>query len=428
MKQCPKCNASIIDTAKFCSKCGVNIKKYEEENAKDRFCPECGTAITDGDFCTECGFKIGAVTTDAAFGSTDSFGDDWLGDIESSTDAAVAKTRENDAQWQIKQTFAAFEYEEHTDGTYTVTGLKDKTALQYTVPNNAVAISDHAFEGCNAIKITLPDTLLQIGSCAFKGCQNLSNINLPDSLMIVGDEAFAECEMLDIELPASIRKIGKDAIKNTVQDKVMKAKAEAEAKRKAELAKWDIGGTPTFGSYYQSGSKQPIEWTVLAREGSKALLISKYLLDCKQYNTENVSTTWETSSLRKWLNNGFLKEAFNDSEQQKIPCTKVSTPNNTTCNTNGGNTTTDKIFVLSIDEAKRYFAADDKRKCAPTAYAVSNGAGEDEKGCGLWWLRSPGDHYAAAIVNVDGGVYDYGAGVNITDVGVRPALWVDIDN
>ena len=31
MKNCPNCNASVIDTAKFCHKCRFNIKKYEDD-------------------------------------------------------------------------------------------------------------------------------------------------------------------------------------------------------------------------------------------------------------------------------------------------------------------------------------------------------------------------------------------------------------
>ena len=57
MKECPKCKAQVSDTAKFCIKCGFNIKKHEEENSK-HFCPECGTEFSGGNFCPECGYDI----------------------------------------------------------------------------------------------------------------------------------------------------------------------------------------------------------------------------------------------------------------------------------------------------------------------------------------------------------------------------------
>ena len=73
MKQCPQCQANVSDTAKFCVKCGFNIKKHEEEMAKEYFCPECGSKkpeakpvngwkcacgnVAQGNFCPECGAK-----------------------------------------------------------------------------------------------------------------------------------------------------------------------------------------------------------------------------------------------------------------------------------------------------------------------------------------------------------------------------------
>ena len=57
MKECPKCKVLVADTAKFCIKCGFNIKNHEEENSK-YFCPECGTEFSDGKFCPECGYNI----------------------------------------------------------------------------------------------------------------------------------------------------------------------------------------------------------------------------------------------------------------------------------------------------------------------------------------------------------------------------------
>jgi len=426
MKQCPKCQANISDTAKFCMECGCNIKKYEDEHAqpKARFCPECGTEIPKGAFCPECGYNIGNNLNSEATSVTDAFGDDWLSDLEGSTNADVVTMKTKKSKEQMEKAFAAFEYEEHTDGTYTIIALKDKHALSITVPEGVVAIADHSFEECNAIKITLPNTILQIGNCAFKGCQNLTDINLSNSLMLVGDEAFAECEMLDIDLPVSIRRVGRDAIKNTVRDKTKRTKAEVKRKEaepcKVELVKKNIGDAPIFGSYYQSGSgKEPIEWIILKKEGSKALLISKFSLDCRLYHTERISTNWENSDLRKWLNNEFLKEAFTDAEQQNIENTKNNTD---------GIITTDKIFLLNSHEAILYFASDDTRKCAPTAYAVSHGACKTDNRC-AWWLRSAGRMRGiAAYVNRGGSACEYGCDVSTKKVGVRPAMWVDISN
>ena len=108
--------------------------------------------------------------------------------------------------------------------------------------------------------------------------------------------------------------------------------------------------------------------------------------------------------------------------------------------TNPGNDTKDKVFLLSITEANKYFSSDDARRCTPTAYAKANG---DYDYSGLdfwwWWLRTPG--YAsneATLVDQNGHVYNYGCfgiyydtfyfpgGMVSNDLcAVRPALWID---
>ena len=176
----------------------------------------------------------------------------------------------------------------------------------------------------------------------------------------------------------------------------------------------------TFGSYEQDNNtangKENIEWLVLAKEDNKLLVISRYALDCKQYNLEAEKVTWETCTLRTWLDETFLNEAFSEAEQSIIQ------------------TTEDKIFLLSIDEANKYFASDEARMCVPTAYAIANGAYTNEKlevdgeATCRWWLRSHGLNQSyAAFVQLDGGVYSYGYSVSSDDVCVRPAMWISLD-
>ncbi|MBO5223258.1 MAG: TIR domain-containing protein [Clostridia bacterium] len=197
-------------------------------------------------------------------------------------------------------------------------------------------------------------------------------------------------------------------------------------------SKLQVGDTCKFGSYYQSNdtTKEPIEWLVLAREGSKALLISKYVLDCKPYNTSRTNVTWETCSIRKWLNNDFINTAFTATEKAKIPIVTVSADKNPNYSTNPGNTTQDKVFLLSITEAYKYFSNNIARQCKPTAYAKKNGAyvNKDNGSC-WWWLRSPGStQYDAASVRYDGGVVSGGLSVDCDYSVVRPALWVNLES
>ncbi len=186
-----------------------------------------------------------------------------------------------------------------------------------------------------------------------------------------------------------------------------------------------------FGAYEQdnntSNGKEDIEWLVLEVRDGKALVISKYALDCKQYNTRNTDVTWETCTLRKWLNNDFINAAFSSYEKAMIPTVTVSADKNPDYNTNPGNATQDQVFLLSITEANKYFIS--ARKCEPTDYAVANGAWESDGGNCWWWLRSPGgSQNCAAFVNIGGDVFEYGNTVSLGNDAVRPAMWIDLSN
>ena len=201
-----------------------------------------------------------------------------------------------------------------------------------------------------------------------------------------------------------------------------------------------VGDTYTFGAYEQDNStsngKEAIEWTVLDKDGMSLLLISKQALDCQQYNTSYTDVTWESCSLRKWMNGTFLNKAFNAEEQAQIQNTTVSADKNPEYNTNPGNATTDKVFLLSINEVEKYFNSDEARKCAPTAYAKAQGAYTSDSyktasGAATcwWWLRSPGSSQgSAATVNHGGSVICNGYSVIYDTDAVRPALWINLDS
>lgn len=195
----------------------------------------------------------------------------------------------------------------------------------------------------------------------------------------------------------------------------------------------NVGDTYTFGSYEQdnnnSNGKEAIEWQVIAKEGTKILVISKYALDCKEYNTSYTNVTWETCTLRKWLNNEFFSSAFSEEEQAMIPSVTVPADENPYYSTNPGNATQDKVFLLSITEANKYFSPDSARQCKPTEYAVASGVWKSDSGNCWWWLRSPGaDQHCAASVLSTGAIADYGYLVYIGDRAVRPALWIDLNS
>lgn len=200
-----------------------------------------------------------------------------------------------------------------------------------------------------------------------------------------------------------------------------------------KLVKIDVGDTYTFGTYEQdnnfSNGKEAIEWIVLAKDGNELLLISDKALDCQPYNKSWGDVTWETCSLRKWLNQDFLDVAFSESEKDKISTVAVPATNNQKYHTNAGNSTRDKVFILNIDEAKKYFETDESRRCAPTDYAVAQGASMDnfyttygQEATTCWLLRSPGESQEKATSVTFAGSIAFSG--NSGDDGVRPAIWI----
>lgn len=241
--------------------------------------------------------------------------------------------------------------------------------------------------------------------------------------------------VLCIVLVMTIAVIGIGAAKPTK----MYVEAQSELSEKnyekadAALLAQVESGLVTFGHYEQNNNtadgKETIEWLVLAQEDNKALLISKYALDCQQYHSSLTAITWEKCTLRSWLNSTFLNETFTSDEQKQILTATVSADNNPSWNIDAGNSTQDKIFLLSIVEVDKYFSSDTERWYRPSEYAVSQKCYVDKNnGNCWWWLRSPGiDQYFAAYVDTSGAVYHYGNNVNRSGYAIRPALWINLD-
>ena len=198
-----------------------------------------------------------------------------------------------------------------------------------------------------------------------------------------------------------------------------------------------------FGNYYQSNSstKEPIKWRVLSVNGNDAFLLADQNLDAKPYNEEDMDVTWETCTLRTWLNNTFLNTAFTSVEQAAIKNTSVVNDDNPEYGTEGGENTTDKVYLLSIVEARNtaygfngvFWTSSETREAKNTAYAKECGAwtytSTEYEGDGRWWLRSPGDYsYSASYVSNLGYGYDDGIYVDNGGGAVRPALHLNLSS
>ncbi len=220
------------------------------------------------------------------------------------------------------------------------------------------------------------------------------------------------------------------------------------------------GNYVVFGHYEQdnnlSNGAEPIEWEIVSESDGRMILISRYILDSHAYNDDFSDVTWETCSLRTWLNNDFLNAAFSPAEQAQLITTTLAN-NDNPYGALGGNSTEDRVFCLSVDEIFEYYDFDQwyqdqdvgysawlLREVTP--YAISQGVWhnpmtseyffdeselfwfytEDMVGMdrGTWWLRSPGSfHDTACIVYGDGNT-GWTSSEDITDYsrGVRPCI------
>ena len=177
-----------------------------------------------------------------------------------------------------------------------------------------------------------------------------------------------------------------------------------EAELVGKLRPLKVNDTFYLGSY----RGQKLFWRVLFIQDNKLLVISTNSICNMPYNVKVADVTWEDCTLRKWLNNYFINDSFNNVEKERISPLLLSNGANPKYNTPGGNPTTDKVFLLSFTDIKLYFP-----KYRQTG--------------SVWWLRSPGfkSHLAGLIDNA-GVVNPYGYNVN-RSIGVRPAMWLKLD-
>lgn len=201
---------------------------------------------------------------------------------------------------------------------------------------------------------------------------------------------------------------------------------------KSFLGKLSVGDSFAFGAYEQddnsTNGKETIEWIVLSKHEDRLLAISRYALDNQQYNIEEEDVTWETCSLRNWLDKSFYNDAFLEQEKQMICTSAVTADKNPDYLVDQGNDTQDKVFLLSIDEANKYFSSNSKRQCKATKYARSLGAYKNSSdGNCRWWLRTT-SYLSIFAAGVDAGGDIGNGGFNIirSDIAVRPAMWISL--
>lgn len=174
--------------------------------------------------------------------------------------------------------------------------------------------------------------------------------------------------------------------------------------QKAVMEKLVIKNSSPGHTVYIGKSK----WVILEIKDTEALLLKKAAKDQRSYHERREAVTWETSDLRFWLNQEFIMEEFTESERNAILLKDINNIDNDVYGTDAGENTQDYLFLLSVKEAAEYASL------LPDFKSNS-------------WLRTPGGNQSsAAFLSADGSVMDYGYDVTSMDMGVRPAMWFNL--
>jgi len=194
---------------------------------------------------------------------------------------------------------------------------------------------------------------------------------------------------------------GKYAEAVTEFDSLNGYKDSVELSRKANArslntGKLKAGDIIRFGDY-----KGHTNWRVLTVNGSEAYITTVDSVD--RYPFDGNWSGWDAKDcdIKIWLNDKYINAAFTDYEREIIVEKEGI-----------------KVFLLSIEEAYRYFKDNEDR-----ALPLNNELG--------YWLRNKGiysDH--AAFIGTEpvtkGGIDEYG-GLVYLNREVRPALWIRTD-
>ena len=154
------------------------------------------------------------------------------------------------------------------------------------IPATVTTIAERAFYGCKLLKqIVVPDSVTSIGNRAFADCKSLKKLILPGNLSSFGAEVFLRCAKLTsagpkgsetafdlifpwieeipdeaflgmqklktVLLPASIKKVGKNAFKNC------KALSDLTMPKSAQVAKNTFNGCVNLGDITYTDAETP---------------------------------------------------------------------------------------------------------------------------------------------------------------------------
>ena len=182
---------------------------------------------------------------------------------------------------------------------------------------------------------------------------------------------------------------------------------------------------------------EPIEWDVLEEKDGKAIIITNNIIDYKPSTSYYYGSTakYDSSDIRKWLNDDFYNTAFSNSEKEKITISHVSNGRDETCisdtqtSVTSCDDTDDKVYLLSYKEAITYYKNETSRQAHETDYAknFTIPASDGEIYLNYWRLRSSGWNFFNPATVMDLG-YITNELFREDNCGIRPVMCIDLNN
>lgn len=282
---------------------------------------------------------------------------------------------------------------------------------------DVVRILDHAFQKDEGmIRVTIPYSVQVIEDGAFNAAPHLNVVIMEEGVQSIG-KAFCQCPQLaQVRLPSTISEIAEGAFTDNgpffhlVVYRGSYAEKYARENSIPYVCAEDEGNSLNLetGNVVEFGERNgnPVEWYVLAVDGSKALLLSKDVLESRRFSSVN-TPLWYDSETRSYLNDTLIYELFDANEGGLISTRKIHDPASPYSFSGlPGLSSYDRLFLLSYQEAEQLLPSDNLRSVS-----------ED------WWLRTSYDdmdynHYVGA----DGNMHAWAEDTEIRSI--RPAMWI----
>ncbi len=200
------------------------------------------------------------------------------------------------------------------------------------------------------------------------------------------------------------------------------------------------------------GRYQGVAYKVMANgtTNNKVVVMAEKIVDAAVFRADRTAADgyqWAQSDIYKQLNtntNSYLNTAFSSKETGLITDSTITTYDDVAMPTPEGTETTQKIYLLSSEEAAKYFGTNPhdwvvypEQQAKITDYAVTQAEGDYSTSLTgdnwHWWLRTPGsivselNYQYVDSIGYDG-MYTSGGIPDFVLSGVRPVLQLNLES